>query len=639
VDHDRAERLIGERLDGEHLAAAAALELDRHLEGCAECRAFERAAWRLRERVRFEVAPAVPDLVEPIMRSVAAESGRPLRRLRVVGSDERPWRRRRLLPRATPAIAAAVMAALVGSIVVGGPWSGRDAPSRTAALAAQDVTRNVAGAASALDAYAARFTITEEHLSPSVPERTLAMKVWFEAPERFRLDVTDRTTDRRDATPTNLRLIVNEDRWYVARPTPCPAASCPMEETSVRNRVPFSSSAPAPTDLVLPDDVDVLGTGTVLGRDAVRVQIPFERAASLFPFLSLGGDWRPFFATDRVRIWLDAASWFPLKWEVLPASGEQRESWARRFGLPSERPDVPIFTVEATSVDLSTPRAGVFDVPATPDVRDQAAESVPLEAVEDEAGFVPLAPAALDGLEPYRAVVLTDDAAPSSIVAYTDGLSFLKLAETRSWRANMPFGPVDARAEQVSIGGGVAYFEPATSVHGRRLAIHARDTDLYLESNLPRARLLEIGSELAVTGLPLPAAWTSSRTAGGVTERVTLDEARAAVPFDVHVPSDLPAGFGLASVELVRSGDVAGVTLYLRDDDVDTGAGEIRIHLEPASSLPPTTGARPSVIDVGGADGRWTAARSTLEWVDDGLYRSIDAPGFGLATVLRIATS
>jgi hypothetical protein len=140
-----------------------------------------------------------------------------------------------------------------------------------------------------------------------------------------------------------------------------------------------------------------------------------------------------------------------------------------------------------------------------------------------------------------------------------------------------------------------------------------------------------------VTGLPLPADWTEQRTGNAVTERVTVGQARAAVPFDVEVPSELPPGFGLASVELVRSGDVTGVTLYLRDTEVDTGAGEIRIHLEPATSMPPATGANPSLVDVGDATGRWIAERSTLEWIDDGLYRSIDAPGLALDAVLAIA--
>jgi len=64
MNHDQAERLLSARIDGERLAARATAALDQHLETCAECRAFERGAYRLREAARFEVAPAVPDLVD-----------------------------------------------------------------------------------------------------------------------------------------------------------------------------------------------------------------------------------------------------------------------------------------------------------------------------------------------------------------------------------------------------------------------------------------------------------------------------------------------------------------------------------------------------------------------------------------------
>jgi hypothetical protein len=643
VDHDRAERLIGERLDGERPSARDALALDRHLETCSTCRAFERGAWRLRERVRFEIAPAVPDLVEPIMRAVEAESAQPRQGLRLVHAGRERQARRRAF---VPAIAAVLVGVIAGSVVVGGPFAEREPTRGGAALAAEDVTRSVAAAATGLDSYEARFAITERHLSPEVPERTLAMRVWFSAPERFRLDVVDKTTDRRTATPTDLRLIVNQDRWYLAAPAPCPAASCPVEETSVRNRAPFSSSAPAPTDLVLPltalgapEGVDVLGEGSVLGRDAVRVQVPFEQAASLFPFLSLGGDWRPFFANDRVRIWLDADDWFPLRWEVLPATGARREAWARRFGLPPEPPDEPVFTVVTRAVDLAAPRLDVFAVPATSEVRDQGSRRIAIAALEREAGFAPIAPEDLGGLEPYRAAVATDDEGGGSVLTYSDGLAFLKLAETRTWSADAPFGPVDVRAEEVALGDGVGYFEPATPSHGRRLAIHAADTDLYLESNLSRDRLLEIASGLPVTGIPMPVEWTMRRSAGATAERVTLDEARREVPFDVDVPAGLPEGYALASVDVVRTGGVPGVTLYVRGTDVDPGEGAIVIHLEPATSLPPASSARQSLVEVAGGEGRWIPERSTLEWVDDGLYRSIVAPGFDLATVLRIAAS
>ena len=72
MNHDQAERLLSARIDGERLAARATAALDQHLETCAECRAFERGAYRLREAVRFEVAPAVPDLVDEVMTAVGA---------------------------------------------------------------------------------------------------------------------------------------------------------------------------------------------------------------------------------------------------------------------------------------------------------------------------------------------------------------------------------------------------------------------------------------------------------------------------------------------------------------------------------------------------------------------------------------
>jgi outer membrane lipoprotein-sorting protein len=648
VDHDQAERLISERLDGERLPSRAIVSLEHHLEGCAECRAFERGAYRLREVARFEVVPAVPDLVESIMSSVESEAGERRPGLRVVRPRELR-QRRSLVPRLAPAIAALLVGVLVGSLVVGGPWR-EDAPRNSSALAAEDVTDGVAGAAAALEAYEATFAITETNFSTAVPERRLSMHVWFRAPERFRLDVVDETDYPERATPTDLKLIVNGDRWYSSSPEPCPSAACPQREESVRNRVPFSSAAPAPTDLVLPltalaepEHVAVLGFGTALGRRAVRVEVPFERAASLFPFLSIGGDWRPFFPNDRVKIWLDAQSWFPLRWQVFPAGGHVRDAWALRFGLPEEPSRHEIFEVEALSVDLSDQSLGVFDVPSTRRSEDQGARAIMLEQAERQAGFEPVAPSDLEGLDLYRVVIPGVSDAGETIVTYAGGLSFLKVGETRSWSTDAPFGPVGVRAEEVALdGGGVAYYEPATVQQGRRLSIHAAGTDLYLETNLPRERLLAVAASLPVMGLPMPESWRLRTTGGATVERVTLDEARSVAPFEIGLPQTLPLGFTLASVELVRVRSDVGVTLYFRDAEVDAGAGVVRLHLEAAAELPPASSARQSAVDVRGGEGRWTPDRSQLEWVQDGVYRSLDtldAPGLALEDLLAIAAS
>lgn len=643
MDHEQAERLISERVDGERLSSRSTASLERHLETCAECRAFERGAYRLREAARFEVAPAVPDLVEQIMASVEAEAGSQRSRLRVVRPMRLP-RRRSLVPRLAPAIAAVLVGALVGSIVVGGPWR-EETPRTGTALAAEDVTNGVAGAAASLDAYEARFAITEHNLSDEVSLRELRMRVWFRAPERFRLDVVDRTDYPSPATPTDLRLIVNGDRWYSSGPAPCPSATCPQRETSVRNRAPFSSAAPAPTDLVLPlvalaepESVEVLGFGTALDREAVVVEVPFERAASLFPFLSIGGDWRPFFPNDRVRIWLDAESWFPLRWRVFPAGGPAREAWALRFGLPDEPARHAIFEVEALSVDLSRPPADVFAVPSTTRTENQGARAVLLEDVASEAGFEPVAPSEVGGLGLYR-VVLPEARDSQTLVTYADGLSFVKLGETRSWSVDAPFGPVDVRAEEVVLdGGSVAYYEPATVAHGRRLSIHAAGTDLYVETNLSRERLLDVAAALPVTGLAMPNEWRVRETAGATVERVTLPEAGAAAPFEIALPEALQ-GFTLASVELVTVEDGVGVTLYFRDAEVDVGAGAVRLFMEAARELPPASAARQSAVQVRGVEGRWTPDRSQLEWIVAGVYRSLDAPGLGLQDLLAIAAS
>jgi outer membrane lipoprotein-sorting protein len=635
VDHDRAERLISERLDGERLSPRATAALERHLETCAECRAFERGAYRLREAARFEVAPAIPDLVEQIMTSVEAES-RPAG-IRVVRPMRLP-RRRPLIPRLAPAIAAVLVGMLAGSLVVGGPW--RDGgPVRTTALAAEDVTNGVTAAAASLDAYEARFEIVERNLSPDVPLRELRMRVWFRAPERFRLDVADRTDYPGRATPTNLQLIVNGDSAYSSGPAPCPSRTCPPRETSVRNRAPFSSHAPAPTDLVLPlvalaepESFEVLRLGRALGRDAILVEAPFERVSSLFPFLSMGGDWRPFFANDRVRIWLDPETWFPLRWRVFPAGGPARDEWERRFGLEDEGARHAIFDVVAQRVRLRTPASDVFTIPSTRNVENQRARSVTLEEVPRKAGFEPVAPSKLGGLDLYRVAILPEAVSDEqTVVTYAVGLSFFKIGETRSWTTDAPFGLTDVRAEEVLLeGGSVAYYEPATETQGRRLSIHAAGTDLYVETNLPRERLLDAAASLPVTGLEMPDEWRVRQIGGALVERVSLVEAEAAVPFDIALPERLPAAFILASIELVDvEGDV-GVTLYFRDAEVDVGAGMFRLHLAAARDLPPANSAHQSTVRIGEVEGRWTPRRSQLEWVVDGVYHSLDMPGESL---------
>ena len=367
---DRAQAVLSDRLDGEHPPDRVAALVDEHVATCTRCRTFQANALRLRTSVRVRMAEPVPDLVGAIMTRVVAEADvRPL----VLPAPERrrPDRRRRI----TPVIAAAVAGLMAGSVVVGGPWQ---RPS-TRPIAAAAVVADIQRAAPTLDAFAATFAITEHGLSPDVPERRLRMDVAFLAPLRFRLDVHDETTyPSARWTPTDLTFIANGSSTYMSGATGCPAdlpaGGCPPTRTTITERSAYSVRAPAPADLVLPlttfssaDGIQVVGTDRVAERDAIQVRLTFARARALFPFLELGGTWRPFFDEDRVDLWLDASGWFPLRYTVYPSTVPARQPWELRFGLPREASSAPIFDVRLTSVGQEAPDAGRSPSPVARD--------------------------------------------------------------------------------------------------------------------------------------------------------------------------------------------------------------------------------------------------------------------------------
>jgi len=640
MNHDDARRAISERMDGERLAARPAAALERHLDTCAACRAYESGAWRLRELARFGLAERVPDLVGPIVAAAEAERAdrRPL--LRVArGAPRARWPRR-----LAPVLAAAVVGLVAGSLSVGGPWP---RPTSAPIARAETVSHRVAAAARTVRAYQARFSITEADPSGPVPSRSLSMRVAFRAPERFRLDVRDLTSLPRDQPPDDLTLVVNGDASYQIAPSACPVGLCPPRAMVVRDRLPFSSSTPYATDLILPvatlvdaQDMRVVGRGTVLGRPAVEVALPFEQARPLFPFLDLGGTWRPFFPHDRVDLWLDARSWFPLRYTVYPSAAPSRSAWELRFGLPVEPPRLPIFDVRAEAVDDTAPRLSTFHIPQARDTTSAGALPVPLPDLPSAVHFDPVAPADVGGLGLYR-VVVPDAHRGQALLTYSSGLSWVKLGETRSWDGDGFFGPVDEHAEQVDVPGlGTAYYEPASERHGRRLAIHTTDgRDLYLESNLSRDELLRAAASLDVRAGPIPDAWLTSSSSVGSTRRVTLAQAARAMSFPVLVPASLPNGYSIYSAEIVSVDRRLAVNVYFQRDDIALVAGPLRLHEEPADALPAASAPRQFDVPSSGVRYRWTPDRHELEWVEDHVYFSLDGPSLGLSDLLSVAAS
>jgi len=678
VNCERAELALSERLDGERLPPRLDAALERHLAGCASCRGFQAGARQVREGVRFRLAEAVPDLVDPIMERVAAGSGpvghpRLLRRLQSVeppgpsgpatatrpARESRPARigRRRELARVGVALLAGAFA---GSAVTGtGIWPGR---SPRPAVLAEELPRQVLQAAANLQGYHARFAVTEWHFQPRLPLRHFSVDVWLSAPERFRMDVTDLTPYPNATWPRNdLSLIVDRSRWYLSGPGPCPPdayPNCPLGSDRTRrvdHRVPFSEAAPMPSDIVLPistladaNRLHVLGRSTVGGHPALRVALTYRQASPLFAFLHQGGAWRPFFPDDRVILWLDQRTWFPLAYRVYPADEPERVAWAAREGLPPEPPGRDVFEARAVSFDQRTPAPATFAIPAATaapssptESTSEGAQTVRLDDVPKRVGYAPIVPTDTAGLSLYRVVIPpggTGEPSDQTIVAYSSGLAWLKVRETHSWRADAPFGPVSRLAERVDLpGGGVAYYEPATRTLGRRLSIHGPGIDLFLETNLSRDALLHVAASLPVSS-DIPASWDVQPSIDGMAERLSLRQAVSRVPFPVSEPGSLPAGYRLISTELVQVGDAQSLNLYFGQESSDL-EGRIRLHIEPGTDLPPASAAEQSAVQVGDATGRFTPSRDQLEWVAGGIYYSVDGAGLTLPDLLALAES
>ncbi len=617
MNHDRAQSALSERMDGERLKPSAARALEEHLETCSRCRAFESNAAHLRAAVRIRTAEEVPDLTARILAALPA-------------TPRSVWRPKRSRPPSAWIAAALVIGIIAGSLSVGGPFQ---RPTSTP-VAVADIVRGVRAAADDLNSYHASFAISERGLSALVPERSLSMNVWFSAPGRFRLDVTDSTAYPSDSwTPTDLSFVSDGAVAYTTGPSGCPAALavelCPPTRAVTQERTAFSTEAPLPADLILPLDtlgssrgITALGAGTVLSRPAIRVQMTFDRAQPLFPFLRLGGTWRPFFSEDRVVVWLDANSWFPLRYSVFPSADPARRDWELRFGITEEQPDRQIFGVTATSLQTQSPPAA--DVFAIPGGTGTGAVSIP--AIPSRVGFQPATPTATQGLELTSAVVPTSDApgGPQVLLTYSSGLSYLKVGERRGGRGEVAVG-----SERVPIpGGGVAYYEPASDTRGRRVSIHTSTGDIVLESNLSREGLIDVAASIPVKGLPLPSD----------SARLTKDQAGRIAPF--ALAATLPEGYSFTSAARTLADGVRGVTIYFGQPNSDVEGPQIAIHIERSNALPAVAAADLSTLSIPGhGQARWTPGSGRLEWIDSGRYISLEAPGWQLNDLLAIATA
>jgi hypothetical protein len=251
-------------------------------------------------------------------------------------------------------------------------------------------------------------------------------------------------------------------------------------------------------------------------------------------------------------------------------------------------------------------------------------------------------PTDLAGLRPYRAGTFALGGRPADevLVSYTRGLTWLKIRQSRQWQRPELFGNIGPLAAPVRLpGGGVAYYEPASSSLGRRISIHTPDVDLYVESNLPRGELLRVAGSLPVRGEPAPRRWLVRKWPGGVIrEQVSLREAALEAPY-LLLPQRLPAGFRPWVAQLAREGGRTSVTVYFRRPGTELDGVGIRLHQAPGTPFPPPMDPDVLAVEVRGTIGRYSPIRGELEWVERGVYHSLGGTALDLAGLLRVAAS
>jgi hypothetical protein len=477
---ERAQRAISARMDGEPVDVGRTGDVDRHLDGCDRCRRFATVAERTRAAVRIREADRVPDLVGAIVGRLET-APRPAPRTTPIDATHRAASRRRWLPVAAALIAGAV----AGSVLVGGPFRGRDRE----AVSAEAVVRGVRDASSSIRSFDATYAIVERGYAPDVPLRRMTMRLSFLAPMRFRLVVDDRTVyPSAGHVPNDVTVEEGPTLASVTAPSGC-APSTPSC-SPVRTRVTEGGSH-ALADLIVPmttfgstTGMRVEATDTDDGQAAVRVSLSFARAAPMFPFLEMGS-WRPIFPGDRVELLLDPATWMPMRMSIFPVSSEARRAWELRFGLPPEPTRTPILDVRTGSI--ATPAPDRFTLDDRP--------SLSVGELAGAVGFRPAVPASTGDLELVTVTAWGAAHDRRSLLVFADGLDYLRLGERLGTSSRELGCAADGVPRSAS-----TRFSPADATHGRCLAVVGRRTTVLLESNLPRTELLAIADSLPLDG-------------------------------------------------------------------------------------------------------------------------------------------
>ena len=93
------------------------------------------------------------------------------------------------------------------------------------------------------------------------------------------------------------------------------------------------------------------------------------------------------------------------------------------------------------------------------------------------------------------------------------------------------------------------------------------------------------------------------------------------------------------SVELLRRGDTVGVAVFFQDEEVAFGGGEMHSTWRSPRSCSAAPASQQEAVEVRGVEARYTPDAGRLEWLEGGLYVSLEGPGLALPDLIAVAES
>lgn len=568
---ERIRPLLSTMLDGEQ-PASTTLE---HVDGCTECRSFLANIQTIRRTVRIEEVVKIPDVAPAVMAALPRHA----RRL---------W----LAP-----VAGLAAGAVAGAVLVGG-WRG---PSPTLAA---PLPEKVVAVQSEVHEFAGRFEITERLESEET--RHYSGELAYRAPERLTLRI-----NQVDGPPgwldNSTELVVAGSQALVSQPFPCPTfdgcQASPRRDITVTGRDPFSSITVDPLDLVVPAGIfrqaaepPALGERVIAGEGAVGVLVSASQARPLLDALFDSGNWREIHSRDLVEIWLHEDLFIPLALSVTAGAGDDRAAWAARRGY---RDPLNVPYLELTYLAVQFEGVDPDPVEATGTLMD--------------AGFRPggVDEPPLDPGMPLVAGGRVEGSVDVEVWAWSDGRAWLRLDQTREWEGRQLFGNLSGVVRPVQLSNGTGY----VSGDGSAVYIHGEGVDLVLIGSIEPDRLVELASQLPVSGSPAPTGWPEGDIASSPPEGVWL-------------PSDL-SPFLEPVVRVSESSTVV--------DLIGLDKRAIRLIQSEAAFLKPPIDPDAQAVSVRGTIGRYSPQLGALEWVEEGRVMTVSGSDFTLEELVAVA--